>query len=159
MCGEHIKGSECKKSVQSCPKQHIYAVLRLGIVGRGGGTLEKHLPCLCDQITAPSLEREPWVHTVFILLRKHKAKLIGIGSGCVQAGKTSADPSQDKIRWIKVSELLHGSKFHVRFSFCTAKVDLRKRASGRSCLLLSVVCITLKRGSQNFKGCRNCKLH
>lgn len=84
MCAEStLKVQNAKKSVQSRPKQQIYAVLRLGIVGRGGGTLEKHLSRLCDQITAPSLERELWVHTVFILLRKHKAKLIGRGSGCM----------------------------------------------------------------------------
>lgn len=63
--------------------QQIYAVLRLGIVGGGGRKLEKHLSCLCDQITAASPDCELWVHTVFILLGKHKAMLISTGSGCM----------------------------------------------------------------------------
>lgn len=57
--------------------------------------MEKHLSCVCDQITASSPNCDVWVHTVFKLLGKHKAKLIGKASSCRQA-----DPSQKKIRWI-----------------------------------------------------------
>lgn len=61
--------------------QQIHAVLRLGVVGRGDRKLEKHLSCLCDQITASSPDCELWVHVVFRLRGKQKTKLIGTGSG------------------------------------------------------------------------------
>lgn len=72
-----------KTSVRSHPMQQIYSVSRIGIASRGGRKLEKHLLCLCDQITASSPDCKLWVHKVFILLGKHKAKLTGAGSGCM----------------------------------------------------------------------------